>query len=184
MTSGDTSSDPVSHAFPYETQSSDPCRTPLMPAITLIFWLETQNGTNGKEDHITENNDNGKRSQSVSAGNTANYIGGGGVYGLTTDDGKTPFVLVTSPTSLRATLSATIDEFPCAMLAKGPACTSTGVRSAVCINVGLIASWRTRDTTWLKPKNTGSSEGVIVGGGEGGRRMFRLRYDSALILRR
>lgn len=49
----------------------------------------------------------------------------------------------TSPTSFRATLSATMDELPCAMLANGPAWTSTGVCSAVCIRVGFIASFVT-----------------------------------------
>ena len=36
--------------------------------------------------------------------------------------------------------SATIDELPCAMLAKGPACTKHAVPSIVCMSVGLIAS--------------------------------------------
>mmetsp|Transcript_87742 Transcript_87742/g.175513 ORF Transcript_87742/g.175513 Transcript_87742/m.175513 type:complete len:215 (-) Transcript_87742:628-1272(-) len=34
-----------------------------------------------------------------------------------------------------------MDELPCAMLAKGPACTSTGVRSTVCMRVGMMASF-------------------------------------------
>mmetsp|Transcript_4788 Transcript_4788/g.16492 ORF Transcript_4788/g.16492 Transcript_4788/m.16492 type:complete len:219 (+) Transcript_4788:2884-3540(+) len=46
-----------------------------------------------------------------------------------------------SPTSLSATLSATMELLPCAMLANGPACTSTGVPSSVCISVGWIASF-------------------------------------------
>mmetsp|Transcript_7833 Transcript_7833/g.25103 ORF Transcript_7833/g.25103 Transcript_7833/m.25103 type:complete len:341 (-) Transcript_7833:461-1483(-) len=45
------------------------------------------------------------------------------------------------PASCSATRSATIDELPMAMLAKGPACTRTGVPSSVCIIVGLIASF-------------------------------------------
>mmetsp|Transcript_2203 Transcript_2203/g.7246 ORF Transcript_2203/g.7246 Transcript_2203/m.7246 type:complete len:273 (-) Transcript_2203:486-1304(-) len=45
------------------------------------------------------------------------------------------------PTSLRATWSAMMDELPWAMFAKGPACTSTGVPSRVCISVGLTASF-------------------------------------------
>mmetsp|Transcript_20905 Transcript_20905/g.45514 ORF Transcript_20905/g.45514 Transcript_20905/m.45514 type:complete len:278 (-) Transcript_20905:888-1721(-) len=45
------------------------------------------------------------------------------------------------PTSLRAISSATTDEFPVAMLANGPAWTSTGVRSTVCISVGMMASF-------------------------------------------
>mmetsp|Transcript_46810 Transcript_46810/g.87183 ORF Transcript_46810/g.87183 Transcript_46810/m.87183 type:complete len:220 (-) Transcript_46810:469-1128(-) len=34
-----------------------------------------------------------------------------------------------------------MEELPCAMLAKGPACTSTGVPSNVCMRVGLRASF-------------------------------------------
>ena len=34
-----------------------------------------------------------------------------------------------SPTSLRAIWSDRMEEFPCAMLAKGPACTNTGFPS-------------------------------------------------------
>mmetsp|Transcript_27402 Transcript_27402/g.71922 ORF Transcript_27402/g.71922 Transcript_27402/m.71922 type:complete len:343 (+) Transcript_27402:644-1672(+) len=44
------------------------------------------------------------------------------------------------PTSLRATLSAMMDELPTAMLANGPACTNTGVPSIVCISVGCTTS--------------------------------------------
>ncbi len=43
--------------------------------------------------------------------------------------------------SLLATLSAKMELLPCAMLAKGPACTNTGVPSNVCISVGLIVSF-------------------------------------------
>mmetsp|Transcript_430 Transcript_430/g.817 ORF Transcript_430/g.817 Transcript_430/m.817 type:complete len:219 (-) Transcript_430:616-1272(-) len=45
------------------------------------------------------------------------------------------------PVSLRAIWSATIEEFPWAMLANGPACTNTGVCSMVCMRVGIIASF-------------------------------------------
>ena len=45
------------------------------------------------------------------------------------------------PTSLSPILSAMMDELPGAMLAKGPACTSTGVSSRVCIRVGSMASF-------------------------------------------
>mmetsp|Transcript_22467 Transcript_22467/g.53260 ORF Transcript_22467/g.53260 Transcript_22467/m.53260 type:complete len:289 (+) Transcript_22467:718-1584(+) len=45
------------------------------------------------------------------------------------------------PTSLRAISSATTELFPVAMFAKGPAWTRTGVRSTVCINVGMRASF-------------------------------------------
>mmetsp|Transcript_14808 Transcript_14808/g.41264 ORF Transcript_14808/g.41264 Transcript_14808/m.41264 type:complete len:252 (+) Transcript_14808:625-1380(+) len=45
------------------------------------------------------------------------------------------------PTSLRAISSATTDEFPVAMLANGPAWTKTGVRSTVCMSVGMMASF-------------------------------------------
>mmetsp|Transcript_10912 Transcript_10912/g.26221 ORF Transcript_10912/g.26221 Transcript_10912/m.26221 type:complete len:206 (+) Transcript_10912:244-861(+) len=45
------------------------------------------------------------------------------------------------PTSLSAISSATTDEFPVAMLAKGPAWTRTGVRSTVCMSVGMMASF-------------------------------------------
>mmetsp|Transcript_14112 Transcript_14112/g.40620 ORF Transcript_14112/g.40620 Transcript_14112/m.40620 type:complete len:237 (+) Transcript_14112:707-1417(+) len=45
------------------------------------------------------------------------------------------------PTNFSAISSATTEEFPVAMLANGPACTKTGVRSTVCINVGMIASF-------------------------------------------
>mmetsp|Transcript_4613 Transcript_4613/g.10930 ORF Transcript_4613/g.10930 Transcript_4613/m.10930 type:complete len:239 (+) Transcript_4613:551-1267(+) len=45
------------------------------------------------------------------------------------------------PTNFSAISSATTDEFPVAILANGPACTKTGVRSTVCINVGMIASF-------------------------------------------
>ena len=48
--------------------------------------------------------------------------------------------VTSSPTSFRAILSAMIEEFPCAMLAKGPAWIRTGVPSIVCIRVGMIAS--------------------------------------------
>mmetsp|Transcript_3120 Transcript_3120/g.9608 ORF Transcript_3120/g.9608 Transcript_3120/m.9608 type:complete len:345 (-) Transcript_3120:385-1419(-) len=44
------------------------------------------------------------------------------------------------PASLSATSSATMDELPWAMFANGPACTSTGVPSTVCISVGISAS--------------------------------------------
>ena len=40
------------------------------------------------------------------------------------------------------TWSATIEEFPVAMLPKGPVCTNAGVFSSVCIRLGLIASRR------------------------------------------
>mmetsp|Transcript_11659 Transcript_11659/g.28664 ORF Transcript_11659/g.28664 Transcript_11659/m.28664 type:complete len:387 (-) Transcript_11659:843-2003(-) len=46
-----------------------------------------------------------------------------------------------SPTNFNANLSATMLEFPIAMFANGPACTNTGVRSTVCINVGNSASF-------------------------------------------
>mmetsp|Transcript_15187 Transcript_15187/g.37831 ORF Transcript_15187/g.37831 Transcript_15187/m.37831 type:complete len:484 (-) Transcript_15187:508-1959(-) len=46
-----------------------------------------------------------------------------------------------SPTSLSPIWSATMELLPCAMLAKGPACTSTGVFSSVCISVGSIVSF-------------------------------------------
>lgn len=46
-----------------------------------------------------------------------------------------------SPTSFKAISSATIDEFPCAMLAKGPAWMNTGFDSTVYIKVGMIASF-------------------------------------------
>ena len=36
--------------------------------------------------------------------------------------------------------SATTEELPCAMLPNGPACTSTGVFSNVCIRLGFNAS--------------------------------------------
>mmetsp|Transcript_8357 Transcript_8357/g.18239 ORF Transcript_8357/g.18239 Transcript_8357/m.18239 type:complete len:227 (+) Transcript_8357:1266-1946(+) len=45
------------------------------------------------------------------------------------------------PASLSATWSATMEEFPVAMLAKGPAWTMTGVDSAVCMRVGMMASF-------------------------------------------
>mmetsp|Transcript_5438 Transcript_5438/g.22536 ORF Transcript_5438/g.22536 Transcript_5438/m.22536 type:complete len:657 (+) Transcript_5438:826-2796(+) len=45
-----------------------------------------------------------------------------------------------SPTSRSASLSATTDELPCAMLANGPQCTRTGVPSSVCMSVGMSAS--------------------------------------------
>mmetsp|Transcript_34704 Transcript_34704/g.55799 ORF Transcript_34704/g.55799 Transcript_34704/m.55799 type:complete len:233 (+) Transcript_34704:1318-2016(+) len=44
------------------------------------------------------------------------------------------------PTIERPIWSAMMDELPEAMLANGPACTSTGVPSRVCIKVGLMAS--------------------------------------------
>ena len=45
------------------------------------------------------------------------------------------------PTSLRAILSARMEELPWAMLAKGPAWTKTGVPSRVCMRLGLMASF-------------------------------------------
>mmetsp|Transcript_13934 Transcript_13934/g.30741 ORF Transcript_13934/g.30741 Transcript_13934/m.30741 type:complete len:327 (-) Transcript_13934:299-1279(-) len=45
------------------------------------------------------------------------------------------------PTTFRAIWSAMMDELPWAMLAKGPACTNTGVCSTVCMAVGAIASF-------------------------------------------
>mmetsp|Transcript_3448 Transcript_3448/g.5023 ORF Transcript_3448/g.5023 Transcript_3448/m.5023 type:complete len:387 (+) Transcript_3448:543-1703(+) len=45
------------------------------------------------------------------------------------------------PASFSATWSATMELFPWAMFAKGPACTITGVRSTVCISVGMSASF-------------------------------------------
>mmetsp|Transcript_23609 Transcript_23609/g.50528 ORF Transcript_23609/g.50528 Transcript_23609/m.50528 type:complete len:304 (-) Transcript_23609:562-1473(-) len=46
-----------------------------------------------------------------------------------------------SPTSFSANLSATMLELPIAMFANGPAWTSTGVLSTVCISVGKSASF-------------------------------------------
>ena len=45
------------------------------------------------------------------------------------------------PASLRAILSARTEEAPMLMLAKGPACTKTGVPSRVCMRLGLMASF-------------------------------------------
>mmetsp|Transcript_8713 Transcript_8713/g.22735 ORF Transcript_8713/g.22735 Transcript_8713/m.22735 type:complete len:244 (-) Transcript_8713:576-1307(-) len=61
------------------------------------------------------------------------------------------------PTSLSASLSATTDEFPCAMLAKGPQCTSTGVCSSVCIVVGCSASMRRTVRAPVMPKSSAVS---------------------------
>ncbi len=50
--------------------------------------------------------------------------------------------------------SATIEELPVAMLPNGPAWTSTGVFSSVCIRFGLIAS---RRITAIAPATSTSS---------------------------
>ena len=54
--------------------------------------------------------------------------------------------------------SAMIDELPCAMLPKGPACTSTGVFSSVWSRLGLIAS---RRITVIAPAAESSS--AVIG---------------------
>lgn len=46
-----------------------------------------------------------------------------------------------SPTSFKASSSATIEEFPWAIFAKGPGWIKTGFDSNVCIKVGMIASF-------------------------------------------
>mmetsp|Transcript_368 Transcript_368/g.1398 ORF Transcript_368/g.1398 Transcript_368/m.1398 type:complete len:205 (+) Transcript_368:963-1577(+) len=47
-----------------------------------------------------------------------------------------------------------MDELPLAMLANGPACTSTGVASRVCINVGLMASRMRAINAPVTPKSS------------------------------
>mmetsp|Transcript_19119 Transcript_19119/g.62755 ORF Transcript_19119/g.62755 Transcript_19119/m.62755 type:complete len:268 (-) Transcript_19119:541-1344(-) len=59
-----------------------------------------------------------------------------------------------SPTNFRPTLSATTDELPWAMLAKGPACTSTGVPSMVCMSVGSSASFMSTARAPAQPKSS------------------------------
>mmetsp|Transcript_14877 Transcript_14877/g.27050 ORF Transcript_14877/g.27050 Transcript_14877/m.27050 type:complete len:294 (+) Transcript_14877:854-1735(+) len=59
-----------------------------------------------------------------------------------------------SPTNFNANRSATILEFPMAIFANGPACTSTGVRSTVCINVGSNASFINTASAPPHPKSS------------------------------
>mmetsp|Transcript_27223 Transcript_27223/g.84633 ORF Transcript_27223/g.84633 Transcript_27223/m.84633 type:complete len:263 (+) Transcript_27223:328-1116(+) len=59
-----------------------------------------------------------------------------------------------APTNFRPTLSATMEELPCAMLAKGPACTSTGVPSMVCISVGISASFMSTASAPAQPTSS------------------------------
>mmetsp|Transcript_10753 Transcript_10753/g.25326 ORF Transcript_10753/g.25326 Transcript_10753/m.25326 type:complete len:377 (+) Transcript_10753:521-1651(+) len=61
------------------------------------------------------------------------------------------------PTSLRAIRSATTDELPCAMLAKGPQCTRAGVPSSVCIVVGMSASISSTQSAPVMPKSSAVS---------------------------
>mmetsp|Transcript_14050 Transcript_14050/g.41869 ORF Transcript_14050/g.41869 Transcript_14050/m.41869 type:complete len:268 (-) Transcript_14050:1060-1863(-) len=58
------------------------------------------------------------------------------------------------PTNLRAALSATTELLPCAMFAKGPACTSTGVPSTVCMSVGIKASRMSTVTAPPTPRSS------------------------------
>lgn len=46
-----------------------------------------------------------------------------------------------APTSPRPIWSAMMLEFPCAIFANGPACTSTGVSSRVCTNARILTSF-------------------------------------------
>ncbi len=59
-----------------------------------------------------------------------------------------------SPTSLSATLSAMMELLPCAMLAKGPACTKTGVPSTVCMSVGMTVSFMSTASAPLTPRSS------------------------------
>jgi hypothetical protein len=59
-----------------------------------------------------------------------------------------------SPTSFRASWSAMMDELPCAMLAKGPACTKTGVCSTVCMHVGMMASFMSTHSAQPTPRSS------------------------------
>mmetsp|Transcript_165 Transcript_165/g.340 ORF Transcript_165/g.340 Transcript_165/m.340 type:complete len:223 (+) Transcript_165:922-1590(+) len=47
-----------------------------------------------------------------------------------------------------------IEELPCAILANGPACTSTGVPSSVCIRVGMMASFISTVSAPPMPKSS------------------------------
>mmetsp|Transcript_13594 Transcript_13594/g.53643 ORF Transcript_13594/g.53643 Transcript_13594/m.53643 type:complete len:463 (-) Transcript_13594:359-1747(-) len=59
-----------------------------------------------------------------------------------------------APTIARPIWSAMMDELPDAMLAKGPACTSTGVPSRVCISVGLMASFMSATSAPVIPRSS------------------------------
>mmetsp|Transcript_11524 Transcript_11524/g.43035 ORF Transcript_11524/g.43035 Transcript_11524/m.43035 type:complete len:320 (+) Transcript_11524:601-1560(+) len=59
-----------------------------------------------------------------------------------------------SPTSLSATLSATMLLLPCAMFANGPAWTMTGVPSAVCMRVGWMASRMSTQSAPATPRSS------------------------------
>lgn len=59
-----------------------------------------------------------------------------------------------SPTNFNPMRSATTEEHPWAMLAKGPAWTNTGVPSRVCINVGSILSRKRTARAPVIPCNT------------------------------
>ena len=59
-----------------------------------------------------------------------------------------PLSVTTQSASLRPIRSAMIELLPCAMFAKGPACTKTGVFSIVWSSVGLMAS---RSSTAMAP---------------------------------
>mmetsp|Transcript_2029 Transcript_2029/g.7063 ORF Transcript_2029/g.7063 Transcript_2029/m.7063 type:complete len:359 (+) Transcript_2029:534-1610(+) len=58
------------------------------------------------------------------------------------------------PASLSASWSATMDELPWAMLAKGPACTNTGVCSTVCMSVGMMASFMSTVSAPPQPRSS------------------------------
>mmetsp|Transcript_1970 Transcript_1970/g.5850 ORF Transcript_1970/g.5850 Transcript_1970/m.5850 type:complete len:250 (-) Transcript_1970:1734-2483(-) len=58
------------------------------------------------------------------------------------------------PTSSSASLSATTDDWPCAMFANGPQCTNTGVPSSVCIIVGNRASFSKTARAPVTPRSS------------------------------
>mmetsp|Transcript_27490 Transcript_27490/g.88806 ORF Transcript_27490/g.88806 Transcript_27490/m.88806 type:complete len:269 (+) Transcript_27490:2100-2906(+) len=58
------------------------------------------------------------------------------------------------PTSFRPNLSATTDDWPWAMFAKGPQWTMTGVPSRVCIKVGIKASFKSTAKAPVTPRSS------------------------------